>query len=239
MQQILSNGRASVVPKSKLAREVRASSEKDPDLYMWELLFFGMIDKNTMAGMRGFVLDPRQWGGRMKARGFPSPLHARAYPTYGQQVQAEKAELGKRWGRAAAVADRQLWTDKCAGASKHAGASTLAQACRKTTQQATGVAATQTEVIPATSAKTTNRFKQQKREKTGRYKNTGKVPKKRMAQIARWREEAKKRKEPISKLGKTLLTAEKQLKQAASHLGKLKRQAEKLKQGARTKRTRR
>ena len=231
MQRLLSNGRATVVPKSKPPREPSASSEDDPDLCMWEMLFFGLVDERKMGSLQGFIEDPKQWGRRMKARGFASPVHAKEYPTFEQQKLAEREDLRKRWGKAD-IKDGQLWTDKSGkkGAStpKFGTVKSNEKPCRKfgTAKPTTGVASTQTGKMPLSRG---NHAATQARGKDGKFRPTGRVPAARQAWVKAHKEKSKT--SPLRVLSRTLQTAEKEL-------NKLKRQAEKFKEGAQRKRTR-
>ena len=99
---------------------VTADSEGDPDLYAWQLVFYGFV--NDLREMSGLVADSKQWGARMRARGYGDPRSlAVTPPSKTQQRQAAWAAQacrakcwGKTWDRPLGEAAKQA-DDKKSG----------------------------------------------------------------------------------------------------------------------------
>ena len=208
MQQMLPNGRFTACP-GKVPKEVTASSEDDPDLWMWEMLFFGLTSHGDIGQYSGLVPDPTGWLARMRARGFGDPTRVKTYPTFTDQKRAENQQLAKLWGGASRRKDAQLWTRSSlrkwiptAGtlAANHKGR-------RSATAHSTGNAAAQTEKLPST-----HHANLQQRTGAGTFKNQGKVSPKRKAQQKRSAQRA--RADPLTQLEKTLVKAKKELDKA-------------------------
>ena len=91
----------------------RADSEMDPDLWLWESIFFKQVSLDSIGAYRGFV--KRNWAQRMKTRGFADVRRAKKYPSVHTQNQAIKATHFLAWGQAGhdAPSDRQ-WGMHCA-----------------------------------------------------------------------------------------------------------------------------
>ena len=69
----LLNGRVSEAAVCARACEVQVDSEEDPNLRLWESVFFKHISKREMKGYQGIVSDPTGWMSRMEIRGFKNP----------------------------------------------------------------------------------------------------------------------------------------------------------------------
>ena len=225
MQTLLKNGRFSVLLDSRPPRQVSVDSELDPDLYVWETVYFGLVDKSTMGSLLlcGLVRDTGGWRRRMADRGFPDPRTASRYPPYVQQKRAEKRWLAQQWGAAAEQRDKLFWTGARDVKPEGSPLSCRAKGRRSLikNKQATGTAASQTrdrEFRPSSQ-------QQQPRTRDGKFKNLGKVTKKRLEQVrkSRARTVAKTkaaRKAPLELLEKALLHSQTLLTKAKMVLKK-------------------
>ena len=92
-------------------RWVTASSEEDPDLYVWEMVFFRCLGKGTIP--EGFVPDSKQWLRRIKKRGYGNPLQtSTTYPKNHKQQAQAKAWRENEFGAAAARSSPLDWRDQ-------------------------------------------------------------------------------------------------------------------------------
>ena len=95
----LPNGRVSEAAVCARACEVQADSEEDPDLWLWESVYFKHISKRKMNAYRGIVSDPTGWMSRMEMRGFKNPsLPMTRYPSAAQQEKALEKFMAGTWG---------------------------------------------------------------------------------------------------------------------------------------------
>lgn len=109
----LPNGRPSAEAITTKGTDVVASSEDDPDLYLWECIHYGYFKEGrgmdskgwSMSGMQNFVSDPKGWRQRMLDRGFGHPMTSR-FPSRSKQEAAIARSARLAWGAGKTPGDR-------------------------------------------------------------------------------------------------------------------------------------
>ena len=101
----LPNGRPSAEAITTKGTDVVASSEGDPDLYLWECIHYGYFKEGSMSGMQIFISDPKGWRQRMLDRGFGHPMTSR-FPSRSKQEAAIARSARLAWGAGKTPGDR-------------------------------------------------------------------------------------------------------------------------------------